>query len=129
MTRLARCCCQACELFVEGEPVLNAICHCDNCKRRTGSAFGWSAYFPDEAIVSSRGTLARYELPHMSAERFFCTACGTTLYWRSTAFMPGHTGIAGGCFTETPLPAPAFSANDAKRCVWFALPQAWMSSP
>ncbi|HEX3407284.1 MAG TPA: GFA family protein [Caulobacteraceae bacterium] len=129
MTYIARCCCQACEIAAEGEPLLNAICNCDNCKRRTGSAFGWSAYFPDDKLAQPRGELSRYELPHMSAERFFCGRCGTTLFWRSTAFMPGHTGIAGGCFTETPLPDPAVSATDARRCAWITLPDGWLTAP
>jgi len=129
MTYVARCCCQACELEVEGEPVLNALCNCDNCKRRTGSAFGWSAYFADEKLGEPKGALLRYELPHMSAERFFCPACGTTLFWRSTAFMPGHTGIAGGCFTATPLPDPTLSATDAKRCAWLTFPESWIAVP
>ncbi|HVN02622.1 MAG TPA: GFA family protein [Caulobacteraceae bacterium] len=129
MTYVARCCCQACEIAVEGEPVLNAICHCDNCKRRTGSAFGWSAYFPDDQVASRRGELGRYEVTTTSATRRFCKACGTTLYWTSTSFMPGHTGIAGGCFTEIPLPDPAFSATDARRCAWITLPDGWLASP
>ena len=129
MTYIARCCCQACELEVQGEPVLNALCNCDNCKRRTGSAFGWSAYFADDKLGQSKGELSRYELAHMSAERFFCAVCGTTLFWRSTAFMPGHTGIAGGCFTATPLPDPTLTATDAKRCAWLTLPEGWLASP
>src|SRR5579871_227136 len=99
MTRIARCNCQACELAVEGEPLLNALCHCDSCKRRTGSAFGWSAYFPDDAVTERKGELHRYEVPDMATDRFFCARCGTTLYWRGQTFMPGFTGIAGGCFT------------------------------
>ncbi len=128
MTYVARCCCQACEIAAEGEPVLNAICHCDNCKRRTGSAFGWSAYFPDDR-VTIRGDLRRYELTTVPAERFFCAACGTTLYWKTREFMVAHTGVAGGCFTETPLPAPNITATDARRCAWITLPASWMAAP
>ena len=101
MKRTARCCCEACEIVVEGEPALNAICHCDNCKRRTGSAFGWSAYFPDEKVTAVRGELQRYEVTTAPAERFFCAACGTTLYWRTVSFMVGHTGIAGAFQSST----------------------------
>ena len=129
MTYIARCCCEACEIEAEGEPVLNALCSCDNCKRRTGSAFGWSAYFADGKLGQSKGGLSRYELPHMSAERFFCAGCGTTLYWRSTTFMPGHTGIAGGCFTATPLPEPTMTATDVKRCAWLTFPESWIAIP
>lgn len=129
MTRIARCCCNACEIEVAGEPVLNAICHCDNCKRRTGSAFGWSAYFPDRDVKVRGGEMGRYELPHMAAERFFCAKCGTTLYWRSTSFMPDHTGVAGGSFTETPLGEPTVTATDPKRCPWLGLPKTWFATP
>ncbi len=129
MTYIARCCCQACEIEAEGEPVLNALCSCDNCKRRTGSAFGWSAYFADDKLGAPKGELSRFELPYMSAERFFCARCGTTLFWRSTSFMPGHTGVAGGCFTATPLPDPTLSATDAKRCAWLTFPESLISVP
>jgi len=129
MTRRARCCCGACMLETEGEPLLNAICHCDNCKQRTGSAFGWSAYFADDKVAFGGGEMRRYELKHMSTDRYFCANCGTTLYWRSTAFMPGHTGIAGGCFTAEPLGAPNMTATDAKRCAWLTLPEGWLAAP
>jgi hypothetical protein len=129
MIRKASCCCGACEIEVEGEPVLNAICHCDSCKRRTGSAFGWSAYFADANILARRGELSRYHVAVTDADRFFCPACGTTLCWTSATFMPGHTGFAGGCFTATPLGEPMMSANDAKRCAWVVLPEPWAVAP
>jgi len=93
MNRIARCCCGACEIDVAGEPVLNAICHCDNCKQRTGSAFGWSAYFADDAVVARRGDLARFE-PSYAARptRFFCAACGTTLYYLRGVHAGPHRG-------------------------------------
>ena len=57
MKRIARCCCREIGVEVEGLPWLHAVCHCDNCKRRTGSAFGVSAYFEDDqiAILGSQG--------------------------------------------------------------------------
>jgi hypothetical protein len=130
MNRIASCCCGACEIEVAGEPVLNAICHCDNCKRRTGSAFGWSAYFADDAVVARRGEPVRFEPSYVARPtRYFCAACGTTLYWTSEIFMPGHTGVAGGCFTATPLAEPTVTATDQKRCVWLGLPEGWFASP
>jgi hypothetical protein len=125
----ASCCCGACEIEVEGAPVLNAICHCDNCKRRTGSAFGWSANFPDAKVIAIRGELGRYHVATTNADRFFCAACGTTLYWRSDDFMAGHTGVAGGCFTAEPLGPPNVTATDARRCAWLSLPEGWLASP
>lgn len=43
MVRTATCCCGQTSIEVSGEPVFHCVCHCDNCKRRTGSAFGVSA--------------------------------------------------------------------------------------
>ncbi len=130
MSRIASCCCGASEPEVDAEPVMNAICHCDSCKRRTGSAFGWSAYFPDEAVLARRGPLTLYEPKSaLRTQRWFCGACGTTLLWSSADFMPGHTGVAGGCFVADPLGAPTITATDAKRCAWVGLPEGLFASP
>ena len=129
-TRTAKCCCGACSVTVEGEPSLNAICHCSSCKRRTGSAFGWSAYFPDAAIVGQTGTLNVYEKSGEAGyRRYFCARCGTTLYWKSLGFLPDQTGIAGGCFAGDPLPAPNISSSESGRCAWLSLPEGWLTAP
>ncbi|HEY4170583.1 MAG TPA: GFA family protein [Reyranella sp.] len=112
----ARCCCGACSIEVEGAPLLNAICHCDNCKRRTGSAFGWSTYFADEQVANRSGELRCYEIGDSRQRRWFCAACGTTLYWKIDR-RPGETGIAGGCFVD-PLPAPTRSVVNEGRPAW-----------
>ena len=43
--REARCACGALKARAEGDPVRLSICHCLDCKRRTGSAFGWNATY------------------------------------------------------------------------------------
>jgi len=127
MTRIARCCCGDCSIEVSGEPALNGICHCTSCKKRTGSAFGWSAYFPDANVVARSGTLNGYAKDgDMGYNRFFCAHCGTTLCWKSFGFLADHTGIAGGCFADDPLPAPHLSASDNSRCAWLSLPDGWL---
>ena len=128
MTRKAHCCCGACSIEVEGEPVLNALCHCANCKRRTGCAFGWSAYFADEAVTARTGDFGLYEIKGAKAQRrWFCAACGTTLLWKADGW-PSRTGIAGGCFTDTPLPDPTVTVSNDGRCAWLDLPADWRTS-
>lgn len=128
--RVAHCCCGACSVEVRGEPTLNAICHCASCKKRTGSAFGWSAYFPDAQIVAKTGDLKVYaKSGDTGYKRHFCTRCGTTLFWKSFALLPDQTGIAGGCFADDRLPPPNLSANEAGRCAWLGLPDAWLHVP
>jgi hypothetical protein len=126
VTRTAACCCGDCKITVEGEPTLNAICHCTSCRKRTGSAFGWSSYFPDENIVAKSGAMKVYARDGTTGyDRFFCARCGTTLYWKSFGFLPDQTGVAGGCFVYDPLPPPNLSAQDRDRCIWLTVPADW----
>ena len=129
MTRKAVCCCGACSVEVEGDPVLNALCHCGNCKRRTGSAFGWSAYFADERVVARTGDFRVYQIAASAnpQRRWFCAACGTTLLWK-VDWRSSETGIAGGCFVDPPLPAPSVTVSNNGRCAWLGLPAAWRTS-
>ena len=123
MTRIARCCCQACRIEVEGEPTMNAVCNCASCKRRTGSAFGWSVYFRNEDIRERRGDLTVYLVAGPpEGRRWFCSRCGTTLSWDGG----DQTGFAGGCFVDTPLPEPNITSHYDRRFAWVALPDGWM---
>jgi hypothetical protein len=126
MIRKASCCCGACSVEVQGEPDLNAICHCSNCKRRTGSAFGWSVYFADEQVISRNGDFRLYEIPGRNPQqRWFCTVCGSTVLWK-VAWRPRETGIAGGCFADPPGPSVTVSNNG--RLPWLDLPADWRTS-
>jgi len=123
----AACCCGACTIEVTGAPVINAICHCANCKRRTGSAFGWSVYFGDEQVVRRTGDVRCYEIDGATTQqRWFCAGCGTTLFWK-IGYQSGRTGVAGGCFDEA-LPPPTVTVSNAGRCDWVGLPPEWPTS-
>ncbi len=124
MKRTATCCCGACTLDVEGEPDIHAVCSCSNCKKRTGSAFGISAYFKKEAVTVPTAAMSLYELnvghPTREQQRFFCASCGTTLYWWYKYFED-KWGVAGGCFIEEPLPTPKYSVHNEEKCPWVTL--------
>ena len=119
--RIARCCCGAIAVRVFGDPVLNGLCHCEDCRRRTGSAFGWSAYFPEDRVRGLHGKAASYDPAAGTGTRHFCGTCGPTLYWRATGLRE-LVGIAGGAFVEPPLPAPTASYRDTQKCAWLDLP-------
>jgi hypothetical protein len=127
MTRKASCCCGACSVEVQGEPDINAICHCNNCKRRTGSAFGWSSYFADDRILSRSGDFGLYSIARGNQRRWFCVVCGSTLLWKADG-RPGQTGVAGGCFVDPPLPEPTATVSNGGRCPWLGLPGEWRAS-
>jgi len=132
MNRVAKCACGSASLTVSGEPVAHSVCHCNNCKKRTGSAFGISAYFPKLAIVAMQGTTTLYPLHNVvrgdDQERHFCSRCGTTLYWYLST-LPELIGIAGGCFADDPLGEPDITASHSEKWEWVTVPSTWRVWP
>ena len=128
----AYCACSQASITVNAPPTLLGVCHCTNCKRRTGSAFGISAYFDKTSVVEAKGETKTYSFHHVAQnhdqERHFCINCGTTLFWFLTA-APESIGIAGGCFADQALPEPTCSVTDSKRWPWVSLPEGWKIYP
>ena len=49
------CLCGAVRYRAHNEPLRRSVCHCRNCQRRTGSAFGIGAYFSESDVELSTG--------------------------------------------------------------------------
>ena len=128
MQRTATCACGQASITVDADPEMHGVCHCTNCKRRTGSAFRISAYFARSSIVERSGNTTVYAFHHASQnhdqQRHFCVNCGTTLYWYLSA-LPQLIGIAGGCFADDDLPEPTYSVTHRKKEAWLMLPASW----
>ena len=54
--RLANCACGRFQLRCQGEPRRVSMCHCIDCQRRTGSAFGVAAFFERDKVRIERIT-------------------------------------------------------------------------
>ncbi len=109
---------------------MNALCHCANCQRRTGSAFGWSCYFPEDQVVvpdAAHGVYA-FERESGRQERHFCDRCGSTVFWRSEVFA-GLIGVAAGCLTGGDIGEPTVSVSETNRRAWLAIPDHWLHAP
>ena len=123
MSLKASCCCKQLSIEIEGEPAFQAICHCSNCKARTGSAFGYSVYFTNEQVKEVAGEKSDYLINTENKQsRHFCPTCGTTLYWYVEK-IPGMVGVAGGCFPIGVLSEPQYSSSSEGQCSWVALPE------
>ena len=118
------CLCGAVRYRVKAEPVRASICHCRNCQRRTGSAFGIGAYFK-EADVEIHGQLKTYEYRSDESGRWlrteFCPTCGNTVTWTAEA-LSGLRAIAGGSFDD-----PDWLKID--RHGWTRSKQKWFTCP
>ncbi len=126
----ATCACGQAAITVNALPRMHGVCHCTNCKRRTGSAFGISAYFDKAAVVRQSGETTIYAFHHAGQdhdqERHFCSRCGTTLFWFISS-APQQIGIAAGCFAPEQFPEPAYSVTHDKKEAWVSLSAGWQT--
>lgn len=102
-----------------------AICNCRQCQKRTGSAFSVSAYFDNPNVLAKNGHTKIVELAGDSGgkNRFsVCTECGTSVYW-SAQYLPGKTGVAGGCFKDPSFPEPQVVAWASAKKTWTVFPE------
>ncbi len=128
--RLAECSCGQLRVKCEGLPSKVSICHCDSCRRRTGSTFGISAFFlrdrievDGESELFSRNSDAGHRV-----DFHFCARCGSTVYWEASR-KPDMIGVAVGAFADDSFPMPDQSVWDDKRHDWISFPDAMARRP
>lgn len=77
MTLTGGCKCGRVRYEVSGEPVRVGICHCETCRKDSGSAFSFFAIWP-RASVTLSGELGCWE-SRAGGDRF-CQNCGSSLF-------------------------------------------------
>jgi hypothetical protein len=115
----ARCSCGALTLALAGSAKLVVACHCLDCQRRTGSAFGLGAFYPVDAVTVS-GPAREFVREGESGAQiraFFCPTCGSTLYWKAER-LPAMIGVAVGALADPDYPAPARSVFERSKHAW-----------
>lgn len=121
--RRAACHCGQLKLSCSGEPVRVSMCHCLDCQRRTGSAFGVQARFRREDVVVE-GRAAQFTRAGDSGGRatfHFCPTCGSSLYWEPEG-MPEFRVVAVGAFADPSFALPSVSFYEERKHPWVALP-------
>ena len=79
------CACGKVRFVASGRPDRVGICHCLDCRKHHGAVFYAAAIFPQGAVVTE-GETQDY------AGRFFCPACGSSVYARSADETEVHLG-------------------------------------
>ncbi|KAK1597437.1 glutathione-dependent formaldehyde-activating enzyme [Colletotrichum navitas] len=94
----ARCQCGAVRFKTPlPKPLRLYVCHCDECKRQTGSAFGTSAIFPKFQLPKAElmGVYARPTASGATLYCYFCRNCGTRLIHATPD--KNVVSVKGGC--------------------------------
>lgn len=100
------CSCKAVEFTCKGPVIFNVMCHCRACALGAGAGPVHLIGIPKDAITVTKGKETVRESPASpQAERYFCGACGTSLYIGPRAMNFYGTSPAVYLNTTRPLPA------------------------
>lgn len=118
--------CQCGELRyrVKGRPLATVACHCTECQRQSGSAFGMSMVVPRERFELLSGqprTFTRDADSGAKVECAFCPGCGTRIY-HAPSSMPETVNVKPGTLDDTSWLEPAAH-------VWVKRKQPWVMIP
>ena len=120
--RVATCRCGQLRATCTGDPVRVSVCHCLDCKKRSGSAFAAQARWPDENVELA-GELREWSHVGESGTRAtfrFCVNCGGTVAYVSEG-LPGLTAIPIGGFADPAFPPPEYSVYEERKHAWVAI--------
>lgn len=96
------CSCGAVRFELVGRPLWVLACHCDACKKRTGSAFGVTVMVEKQQVAAFTGERRIYARVGDSGNKVkyeFCPNCATTLCWHIN-IVPERLAFAGGAFDD-----------------------------
>lgn len=100
-----------------GEVLHHAICHCSDCRKSAGAPMvGWIAYKSDEFTVTSGQPKEHASSEH--GRRYFCSECGTGLYYINEQVLPGIVDIQSATLDEPEAVPPAAHIQWAEHLGW-----------
>jgi len=96
-----KCLCGAVTYKVDGQPIIVAQCHCDECRRLSGTGHTIGAMFSAK-VVQLSGALSEFKyLSDKDSEvtRAFCAHCGSPIYGTNSR-MPDHLTFTLGTMDD-----------------------------
>jgi hypothetical protein len=115
------CQCGEVRYRLEGEPIELTVCHCRECQRQSGSAFGMSLLIPAEGFELLSGSLKFFEVVCDSGRKkscAFCPDCGTRIYHRTDAGI----SIKAGTLDDTSRLRPTAHYWTKRTQPWVVIP-------
>jgi hypothetical protein len=119
-TRTASCRCGQLRATVTGEPVRLSVCHCLNCKKRSGSSFAVQARWPAERtqVNGQSRTFTKAGDSGNPATFHFCPECGSDVYYVIDGKFEGLIAIPLGAFDDPYFGSPEYSVWEQRKHGW-----------
>jgi hypothetical protein len=118
--RTASCRCGQLTATTTGEPVRVSVCHCLDCKKRSGSAFAVQARWPAEQVKIEGRSKSWVNIAD-SGNRItfhFCPYCGSDVHYEINGKFDGLVAIPLGAFEDPFSLEPRFSVWERRKCDW-----------
>lgn len=128
--RSGGCQCGRVRYRLSAQPLLLVACHCQECQRQSGSAFGMSLMVPESGF-SVLGELKLFERSSDSGRPlrcFFCPECGTRIY-HQPSYAGGVINIKAGTLDDTSWLRPQMHAWVSKQQPWVVIPEGTPKHP
>jgi hypothetical protein len=103
------CLCGAVRYEVSGEPLRIVNCHCDACRKTTGSAFATNVFFKEDDIKIVQGSLKTFQHAADSGSTMtkeFCENCGSQIFGFGSRGV-GVKGLKAGSLDDPSGIVPA----------------------
>ena len=116
------CLCGAVRYTARAGPALVGVCHCRDCQKFTGSAFGFLVGLP-RAAFEIKGVLKTFTKPADSGRpivRRFCPECGASIV-EEPASRPDLVIINGGTLDDPTLVTPGIEIYRDRELSWVRL--------
>jgi len=113
------CLCGAIQYEYSGEPTLVVHCHCESCRRHTGSPVATFVLVPRTALRITGGQPREFA-SSPGVRRSFCETCGSPIYYH-TDRRPEIIDLFAGTLSDPSTLAPQLHVHTAEQLPWFEL--------
>jgi len=120
-----QCLCGATQYRVTEEPIMVYACHCTDCQKRSGSAFGLSMWVPRSAIEVTRGSAELHTLANAGGRvthARVCAKCATRL-WSEPQKEPTIAILRAGTLDDRSWVQPVAHIWTRSAQPWFVFPE------
>lgn len=119
------CQCGAVRYQIRGEPLALGVCHCTECQRQSGSAFGMSLIVRRDDFDVVSGELRDFTRTSDSGRPMrcaFCPTCGTRIF-HEPSYLQGVLNVKPGTLDDTSGLEPTLQLWTSQKQGWVVLPE------
>lgn len=112
------CCCGSVSFSVKDDFSRFYLCHCEQCRKLTGSAHASNLFTTPDKLTWIRGKdkTKRYDHPERAFSKVFCTECGSGLPFETKNGQ--WLLVPAGCLDEEPTKLPDAQIFCAEQTHW-----------